>query len=133
MSAIMPMSEFTADQLEAIFHANRMTTVVEHRAQLAKTMPEKALLNQVRALAHALGWLAYHTHRSDRSEPGYPDLTLVRGGRLIFAELKTEKGKTTGPQDAWLAALETSTAEVYLWRPTQLLDGTIETTLRRTP
>jgi hypothetical protein len=110
-----------------------VTTTAEYQAQLAKTMTEQALLNQVRALAHALGWLGYHTHRSDRSEPGYPDLCFVKGGRLIFAELKTEKGKTTPAQKAWLAALETSTAEVYLWRPTQLLDGSIEATLRRTP
>lgn len=105
-------------------------TATDYLAALAKTMTENALLNQVRALASALGWLAYHTHRSDRSEPGYPDLTLVKGGRLIFAELKTEKGKTTPAQQAWLAALEASTAEVYLWRPHQLLDGRIETILR---
>jgi hypothetical protein len=106
-------------------------TVAEYQAVMAKTMPEKALLNQVRALATALGFLIYHTHRSDRSEPGFPDLTLVKAGRLIFAELKTQKGKTTQPQDAWLMRLEASTAEVYLWRPIDLLNGSIEATLRR--
>jgi len=105
-------------------------TATDYLTALAKTMTENALLNQVRALAHALGWLGYHTHRSDRSEPGYPDLTLVKGGRLIFAELKTEKGHLTGPQRAWWDALVHATGEVYLWRPTQLLDGTIETILR---
>jgi VRR-NUC domain. len=104
-----------------------VTTTAEYQAQLARLMPEQALLNQVRALAHALGWLAYHTHRSERSEPGFPDLTLVKGDRLIFAELKTERGKTTGPQELWLAALTQAGAEVHLWRPTRLLDGTIET------
>jgi hypothetical protein len=108
----------------------RTITTTDYLTALAKTMTEVALLNQVRALAHALGWLAYHTHRSDRSEPGYPDLTLVKGGRLIFAELKTERGKTTGPQELWLQALTQAGAEVHLWRPTRLLDGTIETILR---
>lgn len=108
-------------------------TATDYMAALAKTMTENALLNQIRALAHALGWLGYHTHRSDRSEPGYPDLTLVKGDRLIFAELKTERGKTTGPQELWLAALTQAGAEVHLWRPIRLLDGTIERILRSNP
>ena len=108
-------------------------TATDYLAALAKTMTENALLNQVRALAHALGWLGYHTHRSDRSEPGYPDLTLVKGGRLIFTELKTEKGKPTFAQSEWLHALAfAASVEVYVWRPTDLLNGSIEATLRRT-
>lgn len=108
-------------------------TAVEYRAQLAKTMSEAALLNQVRALANTFGWLAYHTHRSDRSEPGFPDLCLVRRGRLLFAELKTEKGKPTGHQTVWLEALSLTPADVHLWRPTHLLNGTIAATLKGTP
>jgi hypothetical protein len=104
-------------------------TASEYRVKLAKTMSENALLNQTRALAGAHGWLTYHTHRSDRSEPGFPDICCVKAGRLVFAELKTERGKTTSAQNAWLKALA-GTAEVFLWRPTDLLDGSIERTLR---
>lgn len=39
-------------------------------------------------LAAFTGWRGYHTHRSDRSQAGFPDWTLVRGPRLVFAELK---------------------------------------------
>ena len=45
---------------------------------------------------------------------------MVREDRLIFAELKKEKGKTSPEQDAWLEALKITGAEVYVWRPSQL-------------
>src|SRR5262245_27714679 len=50
---------------------------------------------------------------------GYPDLTLCKGPRLIFAELKTARGKLTPGQTNWLHALEATGAEVYLWKPDQ--------------
>jgi hypothetical protein len=106
-------------------------TAAEYQAVIAKAMSEDNLLADIQALATALGWLTYHTHRSDRSEKGFPDLCLVKAGRLVFAELKTQKGKTTQPQDAWLLRLEASAAEVYLWRPIDLLNGSIEKTLRK--
>ena len=49
-------------------------------------------------LATVCGWLAYHTHDSRRSTPGFPDLVLVRGGVLLFRELKTDTGKTSKAQ-----------------------------------
>ena len=54
-------------------------------------------------LAELHGWRVYHTHDSRRSQPGFPDLTLVRRYRLIFAELKREGGKLTAEQTAWLS------------------------------
>lgn len=74
---------------------------------------------QVSGLARVQGWLDYHTHDSRRSDPGFPDCVFVRGERVIFAELKREKGGVTSPkQKAWLAALEaTGAVEAYLWKP----------------
>jgi hypothetical protein len=68
------------------------------------------------------GWLTYHTRDSRRSTPGYPDLTLVRGERLIFAELKTDKGVLRPEQRVWLEALETAGVEVHVWRPKDWLE-----------
>ena len=79
---------------------------------------EKDFLEQVRELARYEGWLSYHTYRSTRSEPGFPDLVLVRPPRVIFAELKTEKGKLSADQKAWLDVLDRcNEVETYLWRP----------------
>lgn len=48
---------------------------------------------------------------------GFPDLVLVRGPRLIFAELKTNKSYPTPAQREWLNDLRGTAAEVYVWRP----------------
>lgn len=91
-------------------------------------MTENQLLAAVRQLIKLNGLLGYHTHRSDRSEPGFPDLTILHAasGRLAFAELKTDKGRVTPAQRTWLDGLaRTAGVLVYLWRPADLLDGTI--------
>ena len=81
---------------------------------------EAQFLNQVRSLARILGWFTYHPQLSKWSERGFPDITMVRGNRLVFAELKNEKGKTTVFQDEWLERLGQTGVEVYLWRPADL-------------
>ena len=83
-------------------------------------MTEQDLDNAIRELCQLYGWMRYHTYRSTRSPAGFPDLTLVRGARLIFAELKSDVGKLKPAQVHWLAALEQTGAEVYTWRPSQL-------------
>jgi hypothetical protein len=65
----------------------------------------------------------YHTHDSRRSEPGFPDLVLVKPPRVLFVELKRENGKLTDEQHAWMRALAGCPGvEVYVWRPPNL-DG----------
>jgi len=81
-------------------------------------MTEKEFLQQVRDLAKLCGWLTYHTYDSRRSPEGFPDLVLVRGNQIVFAELKSEKGSVRPEQRMWLDALEkVCNVEVYLWRP----------------
>ena len=52
---------------------------------------------------------------------GFPDLVLVRGKRLIFAEVKAERGRGSPEQDAWFTALRSAGRGegqyVYIWRP----------------
>ena len=85
-------------------------------------VPEHVFLAKVIRLARDLGYLPYHTHRSDKSEAGFPDLVLAKPGRLIFAELKSATGTTTAAQETWLSMLRHSITglEVYLWRPNDL-------------
>lgn len=61
---------------------------------------------QVIELAEALGWHAYHTHDSRRSNPGCPDLELLRGATMLRLELKTEDGKVSGAQQAYIDRLK---------------------------
>lgn len=67
--------------------------------------PEAVFQAQVVQLAGFYGWLIYHTHDSRRSQPGFPDLVLVRGAELLFVELKTASGRVRPEQQMWLDAL----------------------------
>jgi VRR-NUC domain len=105
----------------------------ESRPAVISDTPEKTLLGEVRRLAKAHGWICYHTHDSRHSDSGFPDLVLARTatatspGRLIFAELKRAKTKTTTAQDTWLSVLAHTVpgVEVYLWRPSDV-DAIVE-------
>lgn len=78
-------------------------------------------------LAKLRGWLVYHTHDSRRSEPGFPDLVLVRGDRCLFREIKTETGRVSEAQVTWSVALCDAGADWALWRMPQDWDWIVET------
>ena len=80
---------------------------------------EKEWQAQVVSLAKQMSWKIYHPFRSDRSEPGWPDLSLVRD-RIVMLELKTEKGKLSDAQKDWIRALLNAQVEVYVCRPRHL-------------
>lgn len=73
-------------------------------------MTERQLQDQIVRMAKVQGWLCYHTYDSRRSAPGFPDLVLVHpdrsGAPIIFAELKTEKGRVKPEQQAWIDAIQ---------------------------
>jgi hypothetical protein len=79
---------------------------------------EKQFARQVVHLARIRGWRCYFSWTSIHSPAGFPDLVLVRLSRIIMAELKSDKGKATPEQLAWLTDLDaTGKVEAYLWRP----------------
>jgi hypothetical protein len=83
-----------------------------------QSLTEKAFMQQVVDLATLHGWLVYHTYDSRRSSPGFPDLVMVKGNTLLFAELKTEKGKLSQAQGQWLEALsKVETISSHIWKP----------------
>jgi hypothetical protein len=97
----------------------------------ALVQSEKQFQAAVVEYAKLSGWRVFHPFDSRRSEPGWPDLTLVRNGSLIFAELKTEKGRLSGAQQEWLGALVAveqaclGQVEVHFWKPSDwhLIEG----------
>jgi len=88
-------------------------------------MTEAAWTAKIRETAAYYGWITYHTHNSKFSERGWPDFVLghPRRRRTIFAELKTETGRLSDPQRAWLTHLTACGFETALWRPSDM--GTV--------
>jgi len=108
-------------------------TPSQYREQVAGDMSEDTLQTRIEQLAKELGWLRYHTYDSRRSAAGFPDLVMVRRGRIVWRELKSMKGRVSADQRKWLDALETANADVGIWRPIDLLDGTVQAELMKEP
>lgn len=104
-----------------------MTTAPAYWQPIADAMTEDALESNVRALVKDLGLLGFHVWRQHarRAASGFPDWCISGPGGHIFRELKTETGKVTEAQQAWLDTLTAGGADARVWRPTQLLDGTV--------
>jgi hypothetical protein len=98
---------------------------------------EKDFQKVVTDALNALGWRWYHSRPAQTSkgwrtalsgDAGYPDITAVRRDRILFIELKAEKGRLSEEQGAWLADLGAAGAEAFCWRPSDW--PAIEETLR---
>ena len=83
-------------------------------------LTERDFQRQVVELARLHGWRVYSIPDSRRStEKGYPDLTLWHAKRkeVVFAELKTNKGKLRPEQVTVHAEMQSCGLTVYVWRP----------------
>lgn len=86
--------------------------------ELRLEFSEKEFQAEVRSEAVFHGWMVYAVWDSRKTPAGWPDLSLVRGTRLMFWELKKQKGrKPTDDQLAWLSALSEAGAETSVYRP----------------
>jgi hypothetical protein len=125
--------------------APRITAYERESEGVVRTLPETeaGFQSAVIDAATTFGWLVHHQRpgrNSDGSwrsqiqgDAGFPDLVLTRDGIVIFAELKSEKGRVSGDQQAWIHALglvsvRAPEVSVHVWRPDQW--HTIERTLR---
>ena len=104
-------------------------------------MTEGALLDAIVDMAKLLGWHCSHFRAARTSDgwrtpvqghTGFPDLVLLRPPRLVFAELKTAKGKVHFDQATWLNGFRACgpSIETYEWRPVDWEAGRIEDALR---
>src|SRR5262245_13387842 len=106
--------------------------------KLRRKLTESEFTTQIIEYAALHGWLITHFRpaRSVRGwrtplqgNPGFPDLVLCRGDRIIFAELKVGYNQPTEGQAQWLRRLsECAGIEVAIWRPADW--SQIEATLR---
>ncbi len=88
------------------------------RAVLDASMTERQWQRLVVDMARMHGWACFHPYDSRHSVAGYPDLTLIKG-RIVFAELKRERGRVSAAQEVWLAAIKAAGGECYVWKPSQ--------------
>jgi hypothetical protein len=88
-------------------------------ADALATVTEASFQRQVLELAAALGWRAFSIRDSRTvTSCGWPDLFLVRDGRALAVELKSERGRLRREQRAWLADLAACPGiETAVWRP----------------
>lgn len=105
-----------------------LVTPAEYRAMVARQMSEDALLEKVRRLARELRLLCYHTHNSQKSEKGWPDVVLASADRglLLIRELKNETRKVTPEQADWLHHLTDLGVDADVWRPRDWVSGRIQ-------
>lgn len=90
---------------------------------MSTTLSEAGFSSQITDLAALRGWTWCH-YRPARTangwvtplsgHPGAPDLILARDGVVLLAEVKTARGRLSGAQEDWLAALG---AHGRVWRP----------------
>lgn len=95
------------------------------RVAVAEEMTEAELLTAVRGHIRQLGLWSYHTHRSDRSDAGFPDLVIVGRNKILYRELKTQTGRIRAEQTTVIGLLAAAGADIAIWRPADLLNGRI--------
>lgn len=96
------------------------------------TQTEREFQASVLTYARMMGWKAFHDNATNaprrcsgcgstralpRNAPGMPDLILIRRPRIVWAELKSERGRLSDDQKAWIEELRASGQAVYVWRP----------------
>lgn len=109
-----------------------MTGSTRYRQRRSKHLPamsETAWMQQLTELAVRLGWQWLHVRSSMYGERhfltatsgplgrGWPDLLLIKPGRMIAAELKRRGAHATDDQLRVLAALSAAGVEAYVWWP----------------
>lgn len=98
--------------------ANKVTGAEVARLQNF-ALTEKEWQAEVERTFREHGWLVYHTYRSERSAPGFPDLLAIHieRGALVVAELKVGKNVLTNHQRRWLYAFKAAGVRSFVWYP----------------
>ena len=100
-------------------------------------MTERQLSKAVVELAERLGWRVFTISNTkggalrSHTGVGFPDLVMVRDGRMLAMELKVGRNTPTDAQDAWLVDLDAVPGvEAGWWNEACWHNGTIEEVLR---
>lgn len=80
-------------------------------------MTEEQFQKKVTDLCDWLRIAWHHETDSRRSKAGFPDLVMAGPGGVLFAELKTDRGRVSPEQNEWLNRLTAAGATAVVWRP----------------
>lgn len=101
----------------------------ELRALQAAAMSEEELQAQITDRLNRLKLLWFHDVDPLKNRRGYPDLTIAGPGGTLFRELKTMTGRVSAAQQKWLDTLSEGGEDAKVWRPIDLLNGTVDAEL----
>lgn len=94
-------------------------------------MTEDALLAEVLDMCSRFGLLVFHSTDPRRDVGrGFPDLVIIGERDMCFAELKSMSGRLSPEQTVWHYRLVAVGKWSFVWRPSDLESGMIESTLR---
>lgn len=104
-----------------------MPKKLTEKEKLIRQISERDWQSHVCRIAEVKGWKYYHppdnrpvNGRIQKVVSGFPDLCLIKGSRIIFAELKREKGTISLEQQEWIDAIRGCGIEVFVWRPSDI-------------
>jgi hypothetical protein len=110
-----------------------MTPAIDWRTALAMSEDRgpESLDAHLRQMMAVRGLWGYHTRNSIGAQRGWPDWVILGPCGSIFAELKSERG-TLSPDQRHVGSMLTRAGHQWVvWRPRDLLDGTIDRQLDR--
>ncbi len=118
-----------------------MSTTTVTKMNDPRKMSEKDLQNAIAELAQMLGYMVFHARPAMNKDgswvtpvkyngKGFPDLTIVGHGHVLFVEVKSAKGVVSPEQAAWIQAMLLTDNYAAVWYPSDWRDGYIEKVLR---
>ena len=118
----MSGARITQEQYEeyarrGLVRADTLRSVRLPDAEPVTPQSEKQFQADVIRHAKRQAWKCYHTHDSRRSAAGFPDLVLIRNGKLMVVELKTDVGRVSAEQATWLELFAECGVPAMTWRP----------------
>ena len=93
-----------------------MTTAQQLLARSAGKQPESAILDQCRAYLRMKGWLVVRMQQGIGCHKGISDLIAIRNRRVVFAEIKTARGRLSEHQMGFRHDVTEHGGEYVVWR-----------------
>jgi hypothetical protein len=97
----------------------------------AAAMSERDLQATVTGICDLLHLDHWHVLTSKGMRPGWPDLVIIGPAKVIYRELKSERGSLTPDQRRVGSLLARAGCDWAVWRPRDLVSGVIPDQLKR--